>query len=97
MTLDHRSRIFQNLNGAVGEILLAMTALASELLLNSLAVFSTWSLSDEVVLKFEKAKVRVRNVAYDTLPVVIHGNGPTKVACSTLCGSQNKQTKVLFY
>uniref|UniRef100_A0A8C4EI63 procollagen-lysine 5-dioxygenase n=1 Tax=Dicentrarchus labrax TaxID=13489 RepID=A0A8C4EI63_DICLA len=51
MTLDHRSRIFQNLNGAV----------------------------DEVVLKFERAKVRARNVAYDTLPVVIHGNGPTKV------------------
>ncbi|XP_013855978.1 procollagen-lysine,2-oxoglutarate 5-dioxygenase 3, partial [Austrofundulus limnaeus] len=47
MTLDHRSRIFQNLNGAI----------------------------DEVVLKFERAKVRLRNVAYDTLPVVIHGNG----------------------
>ncbi|KAI4797266.1 hypothetical protein KUCAC02_025221, partial [Chaenocephalus aceratus] len=51
MTLDHRSRIFQNLNGAV----------------------------DEVVLKFEKSKVRARNVAYDTLPVIIHGNGPTKL------------------
>ena len=36
-------------------------------------------LTDEVVLKFERAKVRVRNVAYDTLPVIIHGNGPTKV------------------
>lgn len=36
-------------------------------------------LSDEVVLKFERARVRARNVAYDTLPVVIHGNGPTKV------------------
>lgn len=23
--------------------------------------------------------VRARNLAYDTLPVVIHGNGPTKV------------------
>ncbi|CAB1345676.1 unnamed protein product, partial [Coregonus sp. 'balchen'] len=33
----------------------------------------------EVVLKFEKARVRARNVAYDTLPVIIHGNGPTKV------------------
>uniref|UniRef100_A0A9J8AR13 procollagen-lysine 5-dioxygenase n=1 Tax=Cyprinus carpio carpio TaxID=630221 RepID=A0A9J8AR13_CYPCA len=33
----------------------------------------------EVVLKFEKSRVRARNVAYDTLPVVIHGNGPTKV------------------
>uniref|UniRef100_A0AAZ3PL43 PLOD1-3-like GT domain-containing protein n=1 Tax=Oncorhynchus tshawytscha TaxID=74940 RepID=A0AAZ3PL43_ONCTS len=51
MTLDHRSRIFQNLNGAI----------------------------EEVVLKFEKARVRARNVAYDTLPVIIHGNGPTKV------------------
>lgn len=56
MTLDHRSRIFQNLNGAV----------------------------EEVVLKFERSKVRVRNVAYDTLPVVIHGNGPTKLQLNYL-------------
>ncbi|XP_072232231.1 multifunctional procollagen lysine hydroxylase and glycosyltransferase LH3 [Leuresthes tenuis] len=56
MTLDHRSRIFQNLNGAI----------------------------DEVVLKFERAKVRVRNVAYDTLPVIIHGNGPTKLQLNYL-------------
>lgn len=34
---------------------------------------------DEVVLKFEMGHVRARNLAYDTLPVVIHGNGPTKV------------------
>lgn len=56
MTLDHRSRIFQNLNGAI----------------------------DEVVLKFEKSRVRVRNVAYDTLPVIIHGNGPTKLQLNYL-------------
>lgn len=56
MTLDHRSRIFQNLNGAL----------------------------EEVVLKFEKARVRARNVAYDTLPVVIHGNGPTKLQLNYL-------------
>ncbi|XP_036403801.1 multifunctional procollagen lysine hydroxylase and glycosyltransferase LH3 [Megalops cyprinoides] len=56
MTLDHRSRIFQNLNGAI----------------------------EEVVLKFEKARVRARNVAYDTLPVVIHGNGPTKLQLNYL-------------
>ncbi|XP_037832688.1 multifunctional procollagen lysine hydroxylase and glycosyltransferase LH3 [Kryptolebias marmoratus] len=56
MTLDHRSRIFQNLNGAI----------------------------DEVVLKFERSKVRVRNVAYDTLPVIIHGNGPTKLQLNYL-------------
>uniref|UniRef100_A0AAZ3Q7H8 Procollagen-lysine,2-oxoglutarate 5-dioxygenase 1 n=1 Tax=Oncorhynchus tshawytscha TaxID=74940 RepID=A0AAZ3Q7H8_ONCTS len=34
---------------------------------------------DEVVLKFEDGQVRARNVLYDTLPVVIHGNGPTKI------------------
>ncbi|KAM6960302.1 LOW QUALITY PROTEIN: multifunctional procollagen lysine hydroxylase and glycosyltransferase LH3 [Tautogolabrus adspersus] len=56
ITLDHRSRIFQNLNGAI----------------------------DEVVLKFERAKVRARNVAYDTLPVIIHGNGPTKLQLNYL-------------
>ncbi|XP_028654141.1 multifunctional procollagen lysine hydroxylase and glycosyltransferase LH3 [Erpetoichthys calabaricus] len=56
ITLDHRSRIFQNLNGAI----------------------------EEVVIKFEKSHVRVRNVAYDTLPVVIHGNGPTKLQLNYL-------------
>lgn len=34
---------------------------------------------DEVVLKFEDGRVRARNLVYDTLPVIIHGNGPTKV------------------
>uniref|UniRef100_A0A8C4GN35 procollagen-lysine 5-dioxygenase n=1 Tax=Dicentrarchus labrax TaxID=13489 RepID=A0A8C4GN35_DICLA len=31
-----------------------------------------------------RAKVRARNVAYDTLPVVIHGNGPTKLQLNYL-------------
>uniref|UniRef100_A0A8C4EJN4 procollagen-lysine 5-dioxygenase n=2 Tax=Dicentrarchus labrax TaxID=13489 RepID=A0A8C4EJN4_DICLA len=74
MTLDHRSRIFQNLNGAV----------------------------DEVVLKFERAKVRARNVAYDTLPVVIHGNGPTKVTADRgshclVCGHDADEEMPLVY
>ncbi|XP_053136660.1 procollagen-lysine,2-oxoglutarate 5-dioxygenase 1 [Hemicordylus capensis] len=56
ITLDHRCRIFQNLNGAL----------------------------DEVVLKFENRRVRVRNLVYDTLPVVIHGNGPTKLQLNYL-------------
>ncbi|MBN3281730.1 PLOD2 dioxygenase, partial [Polyodon spathula] len=51
ITLDHKSQIFQNLNGAV----------------------------DEVVLKFGTQRVRARNVVYDSLPVVIHGNGNTKI------------------
>ncbi|NXT03746.1 PLOD1 dioxygenase, partial [Jacana jacana] len=56
ISLDQRSRIFQNLNGAL----------------------------DEVVLKFENARVRARNLLYDTLPVVIHGNGPTKLQLNYL-------------
>uniref|UniRef100_A0A6I8QMR6 procollagen-lysine 5-dioxygenase n=1 Tax=Xenopus tropicalis TaxID=8364 RepID=A0A6I8QMR6_XENTR len=56
IALDHKSKIFQNLNGAI----------------------------DEVVLKFERNKVRARNVAYDTIPVVIHGNGPTKLQLNYL-------------
>ncbi|XP_015680219.1 procollagen-lysine,2-oxoglutarate 5-dioxygenase 1, partial [Protobothrops mucrosquamatus] len=56
ITLDHRCRIFQNLNGAL----------------------------DEVALKFENGQVRVRNLAFDTLPVVIHGNGPTKLQLNYL-------------
>ncbi|XP_056420796.1 procollagen-lysine,2-oxoglutarate 5-dioxygenase 2 isoform X1 [Hyla sarda] len=51
ITLDHKSRIFQNLNGAV----------------------------DEVVLHFENGRARVENTQYETLPVLVHGNGPTKV------------------
>uniref|UniRef100_A0A672IXB6 procollagen-lysine 5-dioxygenase n=1 Tax=Salarias fasciatus TaxID=181472 RepID=A0A672IXB6_SALFA len=51
MTLDHRCQIFQNLNGAV----------------------------DEVLLKFGTGRVRVRNTMYDSLPVVVHGNGNTKM------------------
>ncbi|ERE84516.1 procollagen-lysine,2-oxoglutarate 5-dioxygenase 1-like protein [Cricetulus griseus] len=56
ISLDHRCRIFQNLDGAL----------------------------DEVVLKFEMGHVRARNLAYDTLPVVIHGNGPTKLQLNYL-------------
>ncbi|CAH2247032.1 procollagen-lysine,2-oxoglutarate 5-dioxygenase 2 isoform X2 [Pelobates cultripes] len=51
ITLDHMSRIFQNLNGAI----------------------------DEVVLHFEQGKARAQNSHYETLPVLIHGNGPTKI------------------
>nr|XP_015810590.2 procollagen-lysine,2-oxoglutarate 5-dioxygenase 2 isoform X2 [Nothobranchius furzeri] len=51
MSLDHKCQIFQNLNGAV----------------------------DEVLLKFGTDRVRVRNTMYDSLPVVVHGNGNTKI------------------
>ncbi|XP_063772039.1 procollagen-lysine,2-oxoglutarate 5-dioxygenase 2 isoform X2 [Pseudophryne corroboree] len=51
ITLDHKCRIFQNLNGAI----------------------------DEVVLHFENGKARAKNSQYDTLPILVHGNGPTKL------------------
>ncbi|XP_053198466.1 procollagen-lysine,2-oxoglutarate 5-dioxygenase 2 isoform X2 [Scomber japonicus] len=35
--------------------------------------------ADEVLLKFGTDRVRVRNTAYDSLPVVVHGNGNTKM------------------
>ncbi|XP_059498697.1 multifunctional procollagen lysine hydroxylase and glycosyltransferase LH3-like isoform X1 [Stegostoma tigrinum] len=56
MALDHQSTIFQNLNGAL----------------------------DEIVVKFEKGKARIRNIAQDTLPVIVHGNGPTKLQLNYL-------------
>ncbi|XP_061697069.1 procollagen-lysine,2-oxoglutarate 5-dioxygenase 1 isoform X2 [Syngnathoides biaculeatus] len=56
MTLDSKCRLFQNLHGAL----------------------------DEVVLKFEDRHVRARNLLYDTLPVIIHGNGPTKLQLNYL-------------
>ncbi|XP_015269070.1 PREDICTED: procollagen-lysine,2-oxoglutarate 5-dioxygenase 2 isoform X2 [Gekko japonicus] len=34
---------------------------------------------DEVVLKFEDGRARAKNSLYDTLPITLHGNGPTKV------------------
>uniref|UniRef100_A0A8C1V1P3 Procollagen-lysine,2-oxoglutarate 5-dioxygenase 1 n=1 Tax=Cyprinus carpio TaxID=7962 RepID=A0A8C1V1P3_CYPCA len=38
----------------------------------------------EVMLKFEDGRVRARNVLYDTLPVIVHGNGPTKLQINYL-------------
>ncbi|KAK9401183.1 PLOD2: Procollagen-lysine-2-oxoglutarate 5-dioxygenase 2 [Crotalus adamanteus] len=35
--------------------------------------------SNEVLLKFEDRRARARNSIYDTLPVTLHGNGPTKL------------------
>ncbi|CAI9614095.1 unnamed protein product [Staurois parvus] len=51
ITLDHKSQIFQNLNGAV----------------------------DEVAVYFDGPRARAQNTQYDTFPILIHGNGPTKV------------------
>lgn len=50
------------------------------LIINESLNMMTMSFPDEIVLKFENSRVRARNLLYDTLPVVIHGNGPTKVS-----------------
>ncbi|EHB01682.1 Procollagen-lysine,2-oxoglutarate 5-dioxygenase 3 [Heterocephalus glaber] len=113
LNLDHKSRIFQNLNGALGEeeghpavsnkgsllrgswiagpwwswagLQLTYVTFFRHLLQFYSASSSKHESSDEVVLKFDRNRVRIRNVAYDTLPVVVHGNGPTKVPPSSLC------------
>lgn len=38
----------------------------------------------DVVMKFENGRVRARNLAYDTLPVLVHGDGPTKLLMNYL-------------
>lgn len=54
--LDHRAEIFQNLNGAVGDVQL---------------------------LGFD-SEPYVHNSAYGTTPLVIHGNGPSKITLNNL-------------
>lgn len=53
MKLDHKSEIFQNLNGALGQVKLQFG---------------------------ENGEAYVYNTAFHTRPVVIHGNGPSKLA-----------------
>merc|ERR1711974_391736 len=48
--LDHKAKIFQNLNGA----------------------------TTEVELAFDQVFPRLLNTMYDTKPLVLHGNGPSK-------------------
>ncbi|XP_023047756.1 procollagen-lysine,2-oxoglutarate 5-dioxygenase 1 [Piliocolobus tephrosceles] len=77
ITLDHRCRIFQNLDGALGP--------QGPLGCPGAEPCLSWGPgTDEVVLKFEMGHVRARNLAYDTLPVLIHGNGPTKLQLNYL-------------
>ncbi|XP_015911876.2 procollagen-lysine,2-oxoglutarate 5-dioxygenase 1 isoform X2 [Parasteatoda tepidariorum] len=54
--LDHKAEIFQNLNGAVGD----------------------------VELRFSDTDSYLHNTAYATNPLVVHGNGASKVALNSL-------------
>ena len=62
--LDHKSKIFQNLNGA----------------------------TTEVELSFQQVYPKLLNTMYDTEPLVLHGNGPSKRILNTL-GRYTANTK----
>lgn len=57
-----------------------MTKYDSQLLSAGLKCLVFPFLADEVLLKFGTGRVRVRNTMYDSLPIVVHGNGKTKVS-----------------
>ena len=71
MKLDHRSHIFQNLNGASGKYCGDIYD----------QIYRIWSLFflEEVELKFLEDKTVAFNSLYDTYAAVYHGNGPSKV------------------
>lgn len=69
MKLDHRSHIFQNLNGASGKLFCVF--IGTSLLLSIT--------TDEVELNFLDNETVAYNSLYDTSAVVYHGNGPSKV------------------
>ncbi|XP_052126964.1 procollagen-lysine,2-oxoglutarate 5-dioxygenase 1 [Frankliniella occidentalis] len=54
--LDHRSTIFQNLNGALAD----------------------------VELQLEAGNSYIKNTAYSTIPLIVHGNGPSKTVLNSL-------------
>ncbi|XP_024936898.1 procollagen-lysine,2-oxoglutarate 5-dioxygenase 1 isoform X1 [Cephus cinctus] len=54
--LDHKAEIFQNLNGAVGD----------------------------VELRFKGNDAYIQNTAYNTVPLIVHGNGASKLVLNSL-------------
>lgn len=54
--LDHHAEIFQNLNGAIGD----------------------------VELRFNENKAYLQNTLYDRVPLIVHGNGPSKIILNSL-------------
>ncbi|XP_072758610.1 procollagen-lysine,2-oxoglutarate 5-dioxygenase isoform X2 [Anoplolepis gracilipes] len=54
--LDHKSEIFQNLNGAVAD----------------------------VELRFKGEEAYLQNIVYNTVPLILHGNGPNKLVLNSL-------------
>ncbi|RZB40645.1 procollagen-lysine,2-oxoglutarate 5-dioxygenase 1, partial [Asbolus verrucosus] len=59
--LDHKSELFQNLNGATNEVEIV-----------------------EIKAKEGPEKYKINNVIYHTEPLILHGNGPSKIALNYL-------------
>lgn len=74
--LDHRSEIFQNLNGAVSDVELRFIGTSPFVIVLKVEKwFST---------QFIGTESHLQNTVYNTVPLVIHANGPTKLFLNTL-------------
>jgi hypothetical protein len=88
--LDHRADIFQNLNGAVGKrcsfLIHKVQPLTNLKPLSSakLQLLLIFVLSADIELRFKGHEAYLQNTAYNTVPLVIHGNGPNKLVFNTL-------------
>ena len=76
MKLDHRSYIFQNLNGASGKYF--VWVLVSQ--------YFVYNSTDEVELKLLDNDTVAYNSLYDTSAAIYHGNGPSKVVSALFMG-----------
>ena len=76
--LDHRSEIFQNLNGAQSDIELRFKG--------NRALSTSHSISLNIATRCcgTGKESYIQNTVYSTVPLVIHANGPTKLFLNTL-------------
>lgn len=85
MKLDHRSTIFQNLNGALGtDIHDNPSFKLLQLIYNLPTPIIFYSVTADVELRLEAEKSYIKNTAYATIPLVVHGNGPSKSVVNSL-------------
>nr|CAD7570779.1 unnamed protein product [Timema californicum] len=68
--LDHKAEVFQSLNGAVSNQFLPMYNNVLHL--------------GDVELRFKGREAYLQNTAYNTVPLVVHGNGRSKMVLNTL-------------
>lgn len=80
--LDHRSTLFQNLNGALGMVSYMPSCFF--LAFQYTFVFLFHYLPADVELRLEAENSFIKNTAYATVPLVVHGNGPSKSVLNAL-------------